>query len=97
MKVTIYVPKADGDTIVVKDKITSVLHPEHMIFDSDDRNHGYWMDINYIQDRIYANCSYCKQQVNLNTLIDENGTICIDSQYCPKCGARMDGYRHDEN
>lgn len=44
MKVTLYIDENEGNVLEVKDKILSVLHPDHIIFDNWD---GY--KLNYIR------------------------------------------------
>ena len=53
--------------------------------------HGEWIDIISHEDIIYATCNHCHSRGKVKTNRNEWGTWYIDSPYCPKCGARMDG------
>lgn len=45
--------------------------------------HGYWKE----EEPRVLKCSVCGEYAPMNYL----GQNCIDSSYCPWCGARMDG------
>ena len=45
--------------------------------------HGYWEE----EEPRVLKCSICGEYAPMNYL----GQNCIDSRYCPWCGARMDG------
>lgn len=53
--------------------------------------HGEWVGIIYCEDIVYATCNSCYSRGKVRTNRNEWGTWYIDSPYCPKCGAKMDG------
>lgn len=51
--------------------------------DVQPMKHGYWKE----EEPRVLKCSVCGEYAPMNYL----GQNCIDSSYCPWCGARMDG------
>ena len=49
--------------------------------EKDDRRHGKWIDID--GDGTYWLCSVCGE------------VLCCNNNYCPNCGAKMDGERSE--
>lgn len=50
--------------------------------EKDDRRHGEWADVN--ADGSAWECSICHE------------VFCCSDNYCPNCGAKMDGGNEDE-
>lgn len=59
--------------------------------------HGQWIDIQFnpILKSMVATCSHCKVRGNVRVKSNECGFAVPDSDYCPNCGALMDGKRED--
>lgn len=53
--------------------------------------HGHWYDIIQCEDVAFATCSVCGIRGKVRTNRSEWGIWYVDSSYCPKCGANMDG------
>ena len=59
--------------------------------------HGQWIDIQFnpILKSMVATCSHCKVRGNVRVKSNECGFAVPDSDYCPNCGALMDGERRE--
>ena len=66
--------------------------------DAVEVRHGHWLytddDDNWIYDTY--RCSECRQQITVDAKRRcDIGLVIEDMEYCPYCGARMDGERKD--
>ena len=60
--------------------------------DVEEVTHGEWVDVWKIPHvEIYATCSACKDRRKHLFKYDENNIQQVDADYCPNCGAKMDG------
>lgn len=55
--------------------------------------HAEWLDIRFDSMRrsMLATCSHCKVRGEVRVKSNECGFAVPDSDYCPHCGAKMDG------
>ena len=55
--------------------------------------HAEWLDIrfNSMWRSMLATCSHCKVRGEVRVKSNECGFAVPDSDYCPHCGAKMDG------
>lgn len=69
--------------------------PKSIIVDVTPIRHGHWIMKKTSVGASYTVCSHCNASVKYN---DEYGTVVMNlkgANYCPNCGAKMDG--DDEN
>ena len=55
--------------------------------------HAEWLDIRFdsMWQSMLATCSHCKVRGEVRVKSNECGFAVPDSDYCPHCGAKMDG------
>lgn len=55
--------------------------------------HADWLDIRFdsMWRSMLATCSHCKVRGEVRVKANECGFAVPDSDYCPNCGAKMDG------
>ena len=53
--------------------------------------HGEWVEIVSCEDIIYATCNQCHSRGKVRTNRNQWGLWYMDSPFCPKCGAKMNG------
>ena len=74
-------------------------HLRHGAFDIDLGDdiiqvvHAEWIDIRFdsMWKSMLATCSHCKVRGEVRVRSNECGFAVPDSDYCPHCGAKMDG------
>lgn len=78
MKVTLFLDKSQGDTLEVKDKILSVIKPEHMIFDHWDG------------DELKTKFTICNNTGETSVVKARNKEAAV-VEYITKCNGYADG------
>lgn len=61
--------------------------------DAVEAVHAEWLDIQFdpMWRSMLATCSHCKVRGEVRVKSNECGFAVPDSDYCPSCGAKMDG------
>lgn len=66
---------------------------EQPTVDAAEVVHAEWLDIRFdsMWKSMLATCSHCKVRGEVRVKANECGFAVPDSDYCPHCGAKMDG------
>ncbi len=94
-----YAKAVSADAKVVVDAIRDIVGVITPTADVVEVKHGKWLKTKAYPHRVY--CSECyKTYVTNELIIDGRGkgahlVFCTEAEYCPHCGARMNGERRE--